>query len=86
MNYKAIERRGLRGRRPGRRWIVFAKVAPFHEPFDPLKEDGDLWFEFGNTEAEARSNISEEMIRLGLEVSVKCDSGEPCFLSIGVTL
>ena len=53
------------------RWIGLAKLEPFtSDTPDPITEPGELWFEFGDTQAEAYWNITDEMVSLGHEKDV----------------
>lgn len=42
-------------------WIAMAKREPFVCDGHPVHEPGDLWFQFGDTEAEARAKIEAEV-------------------------
>lgn len=54
-----------------KKYIGMAKEEPFtSDKPDPMTEPGALWFAFGDTSAEAYWNITDEMIRLGLEKDV----------------
>ena len=59
-------------------YIAMAKKEPFtSDRPSPLTEPGDLWFEFGNTRAEAYFKITDKMIKLGFEKNVVfCGGGE----------
>ena len=41
-------------------WLALAKRERFITDGDPIAEPGDLWFEFGASEAEARAKIEAE--------------------------
>ena len=41
-------------------WVAFAKRGPFITDGDFVREPGELWFQCGATEAEARAKIEAE--------------------------
>jgi hypothetical protein len=52
-------------------YIGMARKEPFtSDSPDPMTELGELWFEFGDTRAEAYFKITDEMVKLGLEKQV----------------
>lgn len=55
----------IRPCRNARGWIGMAKREPFIGS-DAIAEPGELWFEFGATEAEARHRIEAEVRRLSI--------------------
>jgi len=65
---------------PGRyaKFVAMAKLEPFtSDNPNPMTEPGDVWFELGETRAEAYWKITNEMIKLGLEKDVIfCGGGE----------
>ena len=52
-------------------YVGMAKLAPFtsSEP-NPILEPGPIWFANGHTRERAFCNITEEMVRLGIEKNV----------------
>lgn len=45
---------------PGR-WTAYGKREPFSPHFNPMLEAGDMWFEFGNTEADAIDRLMADI-------------------------